>query len=49
MKRHPINRFRSPYTHDTKGKPLPEWIRNGSVAYAPMIPKPRVRKIIALP
>lgn len=30
---------RSPHTHDAStGKPLPEFIRNGSVAYVPMRP-----------
>lgn len=32
---------KSKYTHDLSGKPLPDFILNGSVAYEPMIPKPR--------
>lgn len=34
----------SRFTHDRTGKPLPEWILNGSVAYAPIKPKPRTQK-----
>ncbi len=33
------NPFACPWTHDSLGKPLPKWIQDGSVAYAPMISK----------
>lgn len=47
-----ITNWKSQWTHDTAGNPLPEFIRNGSVAYAPMIPSPeyaRRRKLTLAP
>jgi hypothetical protein len=32
--------WRSPYTHDTTGNPLPNFILRGDVAYVPMVPNP---------
>lgn len=37
------NPFASRYTHDcATGKPLPDFIRRGAVAYAPIFPKARL-------
>lgn len=40
----PAPKPRIPWKIDNLGKPLPEYILNGSVAYVPMVPSEEYRK-----